>query len=77
MLDELTFYQYFLNLDDELYRHRKNLEKRVKNNVYDFGAYDLLREINARIDEHQKIYNDLKGFFDIERNLLIKLNTEK
>lgn len=77
MLDEIAFYQYFLNLDDELYLKRKQLEKRIKANVYDYAAADMLRDINARIEEHHKIYNDLKAFYAKDRNLFLKLKTEK
>ncbi len=74
MLDELAFYQYFYKLNDDLYHQRKLLEKRLKNNLYDFTAIDLLREINARIEQSKKIYDDLKGFYAINRELLERLN---
>lgn len=76
MLDELTFYQYFYKLNDDLYHQRKLLERRLKNNLYDFTAIDLLREINARIEQSKKIYDDLKGFYTIDRRLLEGLKLE-
>lgn len=62
-LTELEFYEYFLSHDEELRRTKKALIRRLKSDIMDTVAYDMLRVINARIDERVTIYNDLKRYF--------------
>lgn len=63
MLDELSFYQYFYNLDEELHREKIKLEKAVKNNPYNYCAIERLRDIRIQLQANNRIYNDLKGFY--------------
>ena len=64
MLDTKSFYQYFLQLDNDLFHEKRLLEKRLKQNLGDYAAYDLLRDINTTLNSYRRVYNDLKPFFD-------------
>ena len=72
MLDTISFYEYFYKLGDDLFHKKKELERRLKYNLGDYVAYDMLRDINTTLNAYRRVYNDLKGFYDNREDMIFK-----